>query len=595
MKPHIAGRARHLAVVLLAYAGLAAAMHWPLVLHLGSHVAGPGMSDNFEALWHIAHAAKALFEAPATLLYEPAIYHPYGWHLASGAVPPWFAAALAPLTRLVGPVASLNLTYLGLLAVAGCGAYGMAHHLTRNRLAAFVAGAIYMTAPVLTLRLRGHVHLLAGAALLPFSFWAAAAALDSRVRKRQLWGAVATGSCLALSVLCHWYYVFVAVLPLTVFVLAYGMQRRRWRASLLVLATAAMIVLALAGPFALETAQARRAMHGEGGTFPLAESDQYSLSPDLLLAPNRFHPLLAPWAAHKFPLTGEQDVSSLGYAATLLAVIGLWKGRDERKWTLLIVSACALLLAMGTTLHWRGKRVEIAHNATVASLLSLDEFQPEGAAGTMPIPLPGLVLARIVPLYSAIRVWGRFSIPLLLMVSALASMGIACLSREGKRAWILTAICIMIIVAEGWVAPYVNPYTGDRELTDVGVNQRPSLLAWLAQQPDDAVLIEYPLGELDVLAMYSQSLHGLRLVNGYMSLPPRHLIERLPQLGTLPSADALAVLREWQVDYVIVSERAEAQIAPEAYAPGLAHVATFEDAFAGYVRTHVFAVDPDAP
>jgi hypothetical protein len=562
-------------------------------------VAGPGLSDSFDLLWHVAHAAKALFEEPATLLYEPAIYHPYGWHLASGAVPPWFTIALAPLTRLVGPVASLNLTYLGILALAGLGAYGTAHHLTNNRVAAFVAGAIYMTAPVLTLRVRGHAHLLAGAALLPFAFWAAAVSLDEPLRKRHLWAAVVTGGSLALSVLCHWYFLFVTALPLTVFILSYGAQRRRMVRALSVLAIMSVMLLVLAAPFALETAAARRAMHREGGAFAVADSDQYSLSPDLLLAPNRFHPLLAPWAAHKFPLTGEQDVSSLGYAATLLAIVGLWQGRDSRKWALLVVAACALLLAMGTTLHWHGTRIEIPRSQELSALLSLDQFGPEGTPGTMPLPLPGLALARIVPFYSAMRVWGRFSIPLILMVSALASIGLDSLGKGGKKRWALAALCTGIVVFEGWVAPYVNPYTGEEELTAVAVNHRPTLLAWLAQQPDETVLIEYPLGELDVLALYSQSLHGLRLVNGYMSIPPHHLLARQGQLASLPSPDALAVLREWHVDYVIVSERAGSNEAalfpPSTTIAGLVHVATFEDTFAGYARTHVYAVRPEEP
>jgi hypothetical protein len=48
--------------------------------------------------------ARALFDLRVNPFVAPDVYYPLGWHLASGAQPPWYYAALAPLTRLLGEV-----------------------------------------------------------------------------------------------------------------------------------------------------------------------------------------------------------------------------------------------------------------------------------------------------------------------------------------------------------------------------------------------------------------------------------------------------------------------------------------------------------
>jgi hypothetical protein len=131
--PTRTGRLSAHLLVVLVYVALAVIMHWPLVMHLDTHVAGPWLSDNFEALWHLDRAASAIYDRPTGLLFDPHVYYPKGWHLASAALSPWFAASVAPLTHLVGPVASLNLTYLGLLVVAATGAYSMAYRRSGGR------------------------------------------------------------------------------------------------------------------------------------------------------------------------------------------------------------------------------------------------------------------------------------------------------------------------------------------------------------------------------------------------------------------------------------------------------------------------------
>jgi hypothetical protein len=591
--PTRTGRLSAHLLVVLVYVALAVIMHWPLVMHLDTHVAGPWLSDNFEALWHLDRAASAIYDRPTGLLFDPHVYYPKGWHLASAALSPWFAASVAPLTHLVGPVASLNLTYLGLLVVAATGAYSMAYHQTGNRSAALVAGLIYMTAPVLTLRLRGHVHLLAGAAVLPYPFVFSALSLESRTRRQRLFLAALSGLALSLCTLLHWYFFFIATLPLVVFVLLYGLQRRSCLTALKLLCVSGVVVLALISPFALVTMQARQAMQGDTAEFPLAASDPFSLSPDLLIAPNRFHPVWGPWAARVFPLTGEQDVSSLGYAATLLTLVGLVRSSDSRKWTLLVVAGCALVLAMGTTLHWRGVRVEIPSIEPLASLLSRDAVGAIAGTNRMPVPLPGLLLARFVPFYGAMRVWGRFSIPLIFMISSLAAIGLASMAKTGMRGWMLAGLFGLVVMAEGWVTPYISPYSGVVLFTDVSVNRRPQLEAWLMRLPEDTAIIEYPRPELDVLAMYSQSFHDRNIVNGYMSMPPLHLRANESSLGHVPGDATVALLREWQVDYVVYSEQdgAQMELAAIRAIAGLRPLATYDEGFPGYVRTHVFAVD----
>ena len=195
-----AGAAAALVVLVLCF-------NWPLVLNMNTHVIGSQHDDAFEVLWYLQWGASAPISAGDTLFYTPKIYSPYGWYLASGAHPAWYYVLLGPVTRALGPVATNNTMLLFSFVLAGYGVYFLAHVLTLDLAASLVAACVYMVAPVLTLRLRGHPNTLWGAQWLP---WAALCVVQATrsirygARRGRAFGwALLAGVMLALSALSH--------------------------------------------------------------------------------------------------------------------------------------------------------------------------------------------------------------------------------------------------------------------------------------------------------------------------------------------------------------------------------------------------------
>jgi hypothetical protein len=114
-----------------------------------------------------------------------------------------FADLLAALIQpAVGVVAAFNLVYLVNAALAGVGMSWLAAHHTRDRLAAWLAGAMFAVSPFLIARSLGHFS-LAAAAPLPFFAWQ----LERVFARPTLWRGAGLGAIAAWAAMCDPYYV----------------------------------------------------------------------------------------------------------------------------------------------------------------------------------------------------------------------------------------------------------------------------------------------------------------------------------------------------------------------------------------------------
>ena len=567
---------------------LVLALNYPLVLNLGTHVASNPFDDTFEVIWQLATVERAVFESGTNPFFTPDVFFPHGWYLASGAQPTWYYVLLSPLTAAVGPVAAYNLITLGTLILGGFGAYWLARRLTGSLPAGLIAGCAYMVAPFFTVRVGGHTHVLFGMMFLPFAAGAMLAAMTEARGGR--WVALG-GVALAATILSHWYFLFIATLPLLGAALA-GASAVPWRQRLARLALLGAIALALITPPLLLTWQARQAMFPSGGTFRLSDVEQHGISPDYYLGPNPTHPWVRRWVHLYFPIRGEADIVSLGYATVALAVVGLLTTPWRRTRPLVVMGLIAFVLSLGATLRWRGERVLVSAPEWLGRALApltRDLILPEGQ---LPILLPNVVLYYALPFYNSVRVWARYAAPLMLAVALLAGFGAAWLLGKGRGGKLLAVLLGALIVFEGLALPYLA-------FNDVAINDR-AVNEWLAAQPAGTAIIEYPRPWVETTAMYSQSLHGQSVANGYMSFMPDFLAAVDDQLGEWPNREALPVLREWGIDYVIVSRLGNDARFRETIWPAitdigaLCPVGSFPDAYdyQGFTDTYVFALRP---
>lgn len=581
---------RHHLGAALFFLLLVLALNYPLVLNLSSHVASNPADDTFEVIWQLATVERAVFESHTNPFFTPDVFYPRGWYLTSGAQPTWYYVLLSPLTAAVGPVAAYNIITLATLMIGGFGVYWLSRRLTGRTAAALIAGCAYMVAPFFTMRVGGHTHVLFGMMFLPYAAGAMLQAMTAETRVGR-WVVLGGGS-LAAAILSHWYFLFIATLPLFAAALAVS-STVAWPRRLARLALLGAIALALVSPALFLTAQARAAMFPDGGgTFRLSDIEHHGVSPDYYFGPNPMHPWARGWVGRYFPVRGESDIAALGYAAVALAVVGLLAAPRRETRPFIAMGLVAFVLSLGATLRWRGERV--LFNAPdwlirAAQPLTRDLILPPGQ---MPILLPNVLLYYALPLYSSVRVWARYAAPLSLAVALLAGFGAAWLLSRGRAGALLAAALGVLVVFEGLTVPY--PVFNDVAINDRAVND------WLAALPDGTAIIEYPRPWVETTAMYSQSLHGLSVVNGYMSFMPAHLARVDGQLGEWPNKAAVPVLREWGVDYVVVSRMGDDAEFRDTIWPSiidigaLCPIGSFPDAFRlrGFTDTYVFAVRP---
>jgi PA14 domain len=181
---------RQLAVSIAGYAVLLAAMSWPLVLD----PVHQGMTDRPDGrlnAWILAWDVHALTHEPGRLFQAP-IFHPLPDALAFSENLLLPAVLGAPALWAGGPVLAYNFVLLLSLLVSGLGVELLVRRCSGDRLAAFVAGAVFAAGAHRWVRL---AHLHAEVTLfLPFALLA----LDRFFERRTLRRALLVGLLLAL-------------------------------------------------------------------------------------------------------------------------------------------------------------------------------------------------------------------------------------------------------------------------------------------------------------------------------------------------------------------------------------------------------------
>lgn len=224
------------------------------------------------------------------------------------------------------------------------------------------------------------------------------------------------------------------------------------------------------------------------------------------------------------------------------------------------------ILALGTTLHIDGERVYITVPAwvekgfTVAMYLLAKRlaFYPQPRyyelhmPGAIYIPLPTFICYLYVPFFNAMRVWARFSLISALAVAVLACIGLARIMRDAKgdetcsgwRAW-LGWLSLALMVFELVAMPHPLGWTE--------VRSQP-MDRWLAQQAEGGAVAQFPLeeSERDPSRLYATAVHGRPFVHGYGSFFPRRYRQLRRILWDFPSVQAIDLLRDWDVRYVLV-------------------------------------------
>lgn len=508
---------------------------WPLLLHLSTHVLG-GPGDGFDFLWKMWWVAHAVLDEQINPFFNPRVYYPSGYFLAYAPITPLNSFLLAPLTKLLGETFTYNLSMLVSGPLTGWITYRWARRLLARQpdlspeaaaTAAIFAGLVVAFNPLRYERLGGQLDLAQTQWVVLF-FLTLDRWLEEPGIRRGIW-LIFTANLVVLS---SWYYALVIVLLAPVYVLAFApdyrallVDRRVWTTVLIGVA----VSVVLSGPFVV----AQMRVPGEAGV-SLDQAITWAASPTDYLVLNPNHPLL-----HRLyeraglgvlaTTPGEFHLSP-GFVVLLFAMLG-WRLTEGRSWRALKwLLVAAFVLSLGPVLT-------VFHASTG-------------------VPLPVWALRAILPLARQPRSWARFGAVVQIGLSLLAAPGLAHTLAEREKRWQHR------LIAGGVAAAYLfGLWSVPFELTSTAA--RP-VDGWLAEQPGDFAIMQYPLETaLSGEALYHSRHHGKKIVFACCGhYFPLSYIPDHPALVTFPSDEALDQLAAWEVRYVLVDVAAQEELDP---------------------------------
>jgi hypothetical protein len=548
--------------VLGLFVALTALLTWPMVAHWNSAVLGPP-GDNLEYVWKMWWFKEAILTRGISPFFNPDIFYPFGYPVALSETTTAQTILGLPLTAIWGEIVAYNAMMFFSFVLSGYGLYRLLRELGVGACGGILGGVAFAFCPYRLSHLgAGHLPLM-GTGWMPLLFMA----LERLVKQPSLRRGLPVGLFYALTALSSWYYA-VMVAPfavLYVLLRARPWRHRLWRGALWAGLGGGAV---LAGVLITPAAWPILGLYGQGETgydFSLRYVDQWSASPLDLVYPNAMHPWWGERLVRSYYQNINESLIYLGWVALGLAIVGVMRqsrGHWTRAW--MVLGITAIVLALGTTLHWEGKPVYIPVSAAVEQqfsramyvltgrlALNKVDYGPLRREGAIVVPLPTLLLYLYLPLITAMRVWARFGVLAMLAVAVLAGCGTdSILARLGSHAGRRTgvaAVLFALLVVDFAVIPY--PY-GYSEVRGQPVD------LWLRDQGEPGPVIQFPLEKTWYgWMLYPQRVHGRPIAYGYGTFMPKAYEQSAQVLESWPSEEAIALLRRWGIRYILVGAR----------------------------------------
>ena len=463
----------------------------------------PDQGDPLFSIWRLAWVAHQLPRAPLDL-FEGNIFHPHPHTLAYSDAMLVPALAASPLLWLgVHPVTAYNIVFLTAIVLSGITMFMLVRLLTGRTDVALVSGLLFSTC---AFRLLHYSHLeLQVTHWMPLALFGVHRVLATgRLRYGLL-----TGGAIALQALSSFYYgvYFVTALACILAVLWLA-GRLRWRCVAVPFVVGACLCAAVVLPATLPYWQSRNVV----GERDRGAVESYSAVPtDYLVAHERS--VYRPWLNGAVP--GERQLFP-GIVPLALTAVALWPPLNALK----LAYGAGLAFAFDASLGFNGETYHW--------------------------------LYAYVPGFHAFRVPARFAMIATMCLSVLAGLGLArLLNRFRSRAASLAMVIPVVAAAFAESMPTLRLES---------ISLHPPAVYDALPRDRSAVLAELPFPAAgrpyagECRYMYLSTFHWHKLVNGNSGFYPpayHHLRERMEHF---PSDEAVATLRSYGVEFVVVHE-----------------------------------------
>ncbi|MGD1994101.1 MAG: hypothetical protein PVI59_12990, partial [Anaerolineae bacterium] len=516
----------------------------------------PGYQDALEVLWGIEWYGEHLMDRD--LLVYPLLFHPAGWRVATFAYGPGVFVPLLPLYHWGGAAFAYNAGALLSLFVALAGMFRLARRFTPSALAATVAALLYTFWGFRWLRIFGHLNILFGSALLPWIAWSFDRAC--RVAPRRWRSFALAGVLWSATVVCSLYFVWLGGLLLLAWWLGCWSERRERRVALLGGLGLTVVLAALLSAPTLILFLRGYAAAG-ASSYDVDHLNAWGASLNSLPIPSVGHPWLGKvaMAIYQGPVdeSGVVNLGLMGSAAAVLGIIGVRHQQGRR--SLLLTLGLGLILGLGLTLKWDGRvvRCELLRPVTAAVWwvghhLKPGLFPAEAVPARLDaaIPLPGLLLAALMPFWEGARTVSRFTLVAAPAFFTLIARGIQRL-RSPVVTWLVAALLVIEVVpppsSSAQFPPPGHPaFDWNREETPAETG----VVDLYAAFPD--VLMLPIRGE----TLWATRLHRRATVAGTSGVWPGHtrslFLWLLEHPRPLQGGDFASLLRAYDADYVLL-------------------------------------------
>lgn len=538
-------RRRLLAVILiiLLFAVLAVLFTRPIAWKAGTEAVKHVSDPPFQA-WTLDWDVRALLSNPFNL-FNANIFYPNKYTLAYSDHQITNAILAMPFLGLThNPMLAHNIVLIINFFLCSLGAYLLAVHLTKNRIAGVVAGVAFAYAPY---KLAHIFHLnLCTAAYIPLTLLF----LHRYAEEKKTSDAFLCALFFTLQALSTWHYGFMLAIAVVIFVVLRLLRDRmaltlKWLGFLaLAFVCALVVVVPFARPYLV--------LQKEDPSFKrnISEVEVYSADvSDFLVAPgNNFI-----WGKLTAGMREDLEVPSKragaderalfpGLMPLLLGIAGVVYiirrgGREERfsLWFYGALIVVAFILCLGVSLYLFGHRFGL--------------------------PMPYRLLYYFFPGFKAMRVPARFDILIVLALAVLSAYGtkgiLSWLSHNESRfvsaalAALLVALVLLDLASTGQTMEKI-PLKRDF----------PPVYYWLRDQPGESPTAEIPIPpfpegikpwvELDSMRTYFSTLHWKKIFNGYSGFIPETIVTAGTLLKKFPDSESVAYLKSKGIKFLIV-------------------------------------------
>lgn len=457
---------------------------WPVAGNLFTKLAGDG-GDAYHGIWAIWWLDEAVAGRVELFGTNDLIFHPIGAPMANDSLSLANGLISLPLQRLFGLVPAYNLLFLLSYWLAGWGMYCFARRLELAPGPAILAGLVFAWSPYHVVHSFGHLDLLA-IQWLPLFFICYLEVL----RGTKGWWPLGAGLFYALAALSAWYYlIYLGLAALILWLAQLARHRCRrpplwWRQGLLTLLAAALLL----APVLLPILSIWRQQGFVETEDALWYSMLYSADLAAFFTPPTYHPFFGDLVRpryQRFTANLVEGTVYLGYPVLVLALVGLVRGGDRRRWWLAVGILLALVLAVGPIAQLFGQ-------------------------GLVNVKLPYYYLLQL-PFFAHQQAASRSVVLAYFGLALLAAMGAGKLLERRNPAFRTVGLIVAGIVI--FVDYLCIPFP-------MSPGKIPEFYRQVAADTGKTVLLELP-GAQGSRWQYYQTVHRQPLINGYISRIPK--------------------------------------------------------------------------